>query len=213
MEEINELIEFLKGSRNDLKEEVLKIILNIINEINYNYFNTNEIITLLLTLFKNNNNFKVYISNIFSLIIAEGGQLFNSKEILKVILNELLEIITINNINNSLIITNKELINSYLSLLTNLTINEENNEVFVEEILLDNKLNLLLEHFLDYNPQAESNEITDYQIFDPWQHFASILCNICRQEKVQLFLLNRSHNYLQLLLKQVSYFNSNILIY
>lgn len=96
-------------------------------------------------------------------------------------------------------------INLNLILLTNLTISEDMSEKFIEYCTQKKISQILIEKFLDYNPQGESEEVkADYSESDVWQHFASVLCNVCRLESGRrLFLLSLRTNNMANCLKQV----------
>ena len=217
-ETINELLSFLTSPREDIKEETLKIILTIINSTNISSFISSNLLNIYYS-FLLIPSLRLNTINLLNILLIEEQPLFNYKEIIFYLLNDLL--LQRTRITISTTATQQQqqgqqedddklLINISLCFLTNLTRIEEYNTAFIHEILRENKLNHFLDSFLNYNPQIEGEEVLiDYQSVDPWQYFANILCNICQDERILLFLLNRSNNYLQSLLKQVFLFSSS----
>jgi len=122
-----------------------------------------------------------------------------------------------NNIDN-------EMINLLLSLLANLTINDDNITIFLNHIDIDNNNNnsssnvlrdsfiKIIDIFLDYNPHVDNtivkdsnNDINDdtWYNYDPWQHTASILCNFCRIDIGRKIILKQSSGYMEKLILQI----------
>ena len=119
-----------------------------------------------------------------------------------------------------------EMINILLSLLANLTIDENNTTIFLNHINVnndndkdsnhDNSLRKscynIIDNFLDYNPHFENvdnstdndnnNEDIWYK-FDPWQHTASVLCNFCRIDIGRKIILKQSSGYMEKLTLQI----------
>ena len=115
-----------------------------------------------------------------------------------------------------------EMINLLLSLLANLTIDDNNISIFLNYIDIDNdnSKNVLrnsfiqmIERFLDYNPQVENSIVSNdndniinddiWYNYDPWQHTSSILCNFCRIDNGRKIILKQSSGYMEKLILQI----------
>jgi hypothetical protein len=202
MSEFADLLSFLQSDRVDVQEEALKVLLHILQPENSSYFNTNEIILLLLNQMKVPS-LSLYVMNVFNVMITHGiEKLLHADQIIALLVTYLLTS------------TNPTIINISLVLLTNLTISLENTEILAEKVLANPLIfNQFLDRFLAHNPQAESSEpsasvdesgeVETIAEIDSWQYFGSVLCNLCQKEKIQLHLLSKSSNYLSSLTKQV----------
>ena len=116
-----------------------------------------------------------------------------------------------------------ELINLCLSLLCNLTVPEPNAQLLVDAhivntapvgeasplIVVSTELMQAVEAFLAYDCQlleeASSSTLTadEWARVDPWQHMASVLCNVARLEDGRRLLLRRSTGYMERLVRQI----------
>ena len=92
-------------------------------------------------------------------------------------------------------------------ILSNLTINEDNCSV-----LLENDFEYLIEKFLVHNPQKE-NQSLDYSKdevvaqADPWAHVGSIICNVCRLAEGRKVILKISSGYIPRIVSQLRSLN------
>lgn len=228
MSEYDELLSFLTSSRVDLQEETLKVILHLLQsspEGSVQYFKEDSRMDIFINLLKVPA-LASYTINILNLLItflptvtesslipattsldtlqtssstsiSTNHQLFPSQQYSDQIMTILLTYLFTS--------TNSSLLNISLALLNNLTIPMENAELFISKVLNNpNIFQKLLNKFLEYNPQLEEDhEPASFHELDPWQYFSSVLCNLCRDERIQLFLLNKSTNNMVLLSKQV----------
>jgi hypothetical protein len=101
----------------------------------------------------------------------------------------------------------REEINMYLILLTNLTISEDLCEHFITHCAKTDTSQVLIDHFLAYNPQTVEGEevLVDYSDTDAWQYFSSVLCNLCRLEGGRRLILSVTTGNMAGCLKQVGY--------
>jgi len=86
-----------------------------------------------------------------------------------------------------------------LSITTNVTISELHCTIFVDKYCTEKDssfINHLLTKFCGFD-LATSHEL------DPWEHVASILCNISRFETGRSLVLNKSSGFMEKLLQQV----------
>ena len=89
----------------------------------------------------------------------------------------------------------ENVVNVTLMLLSNMTTSDLKSRAFFRAVETSpgdtTFLQYLLECFLLYNPQVEQEFLTkeDWENFDPWQHAASVLCNISRLEEGQRYIL------------------------
>jgi hypothetical protein len=227
LNEYDELQSYLASSRIDLQEETLKIIIHLLSSSSshltstdspFHYFSSEALLLQFIDLMKNPT-LVSYILTILNLLLtstppssdadptaaepnsSSSSSRFLSPENFEKMLTILLTYL--------LTSSNSTVINLSLVSLTNLTIETEGMSRVLEKIYGNqNILSALLKKFLEYNPQLEGPSSLEGQegseTTDPWQYFSSVLCNLCRDERIQLFLLNKSTNYISLLMKQVT---------
>ncbi len=104
---------------------------------------------------------------------------------------------------------NSAIINTFLILLSNLTVHVTYCEILMEKLESDPELYVnfreIIENFLSNNPQLE-NDVSDeseWIITDPWQFTASILCNLCQIQSGRRLVLQQSYNYMPRIVEQV----------
>lgn len=115
-----------------------------------------------------------------------------------------------------------EMVDLCLSLLCNLTVPEENAQLLLDAnvtnttpvgepsitISISSELTLAIESYLSYDCQLlDSEQLSptseEWARIDPWQHMASVLCNIARLEDGRRVLLRQSTGYIQKLILQI----------
>jgi hypothetical protein len=221
--EFDELLSYMAAPRVDLQEETLKVIIHLLSSSSitsssdssspFHFFSSDAVVHRFIDLMKSPT-LVSYILTILNIILVSETSLSSSSEadsapvpasrsslspessekILTIILTYLLTSSSCSTINLSLVF------------LTNLTIESVAMGRVLEKIYGNqNILSALMKKFLDHNPQLEEASVEGQESFesDPWQYFSSVLCNLCRDERIQLFLLNKSTNYISLLMKQV----------
>lgn len=231
MSEYDELLTFLTSSRLDIQEETLKIILHVLQsspEESIQYFQQDSRMDIFMNLLKVPS-LAIYTINILNLLLTARSEpsavaLISTDSTLTTALDtpsppafpsqqyadQIMPVL----ITYLFTSTNSSLLNISLALLNNLTISIEYTELFISKVLVNPQIfQKLLTKFLEYNPQLEEDQeptvddqTISYHDIDPWQYFSSVLCNLCRDERIQLYLLNKSTNNMALLLTQVHLF-------
>jgi hypothetical protein len=109
------------------------------------------------------------------------------------------------------------LIDLTLALINNLTVAEENCLVFLSMIEIIKPgvkqqatpvggrcpFRVAISRFMEHNPQLEEEGTSDWSTADPYQHIASILCNLARLQDGRELLLLRSSGYMPHIITQV----------
>ena len=117
------------------------------------------------------------------------------------------------------------LVDLCLSLLCNLTITENNCQILLDLYVIKEESGLsslksdfayIIESFLNYDSQLVEQTDDDcapdttcnssgslWEVKDPWQHVAGILCNITRLEDGRRILLKQSSKFMPRLVKQI----------
>ena len=102
------------------------------------------------------------------------------------------------------------LVQLFVSLLANATINEQNAISFMQFLKSSEKYNNLfrsaIEKFLQHNPQLEAEDIStaeEWSVVDPWENMAAILCNLCQAEEGRVMVLRQSSTYMTRIITQV----------
>ena len=95
--------------------------------------------------------------------------------------------------------------NTFLMLLSNLTLDEEIADKLVRCAAFATVMPSLVELFLSYMPQAvETEDATDFDYIDCYQYAGSLICNLSRVAEFRKFLLNISSDYYPRLFSQVN---------
>ena len=104
----------------------------------------------------------------------------------------------------SIIRENTSLINTFMMLLSNVTISEASCEkIFSSESFQSNYVSLI-DNFINYNPQAvETDGMTEFSQIDKYQYLGSFICNMTRIVGFRRILLRLDGNYVPGLLTQV----------
>mmetsp|Transcript_9046 Transcript_9046/g.13594 ORF Transcript_9046/g.13594 Transcript_9046/m.13594 type:complete len:383 (-) Transcript_9046:52-1200(-) len=187
---LTEIFPFLDSDDSNVKSQALTILASVVNETNSSEFCQSNYISKILDCF-NNSELCIQTATLLTNIVACGGE-FDGK----ITIEKVMEILS-RDLNN-------ESIDIYLMLLTNLTTSEDISDKFISTC---NKhapiLQQMIDKFLDYNPQLVEGPGVEFSEIDKWQHFASILCNICRLENGRTLLLDRSTDNMSRLTRQI----------
>jgi hypothetical protein len=194
MAAFEELADFLKSNRHDLKAETLKVLLHTIDSSNVAQIAEHVVIFPEIIKSLEQPPLIEHAANVLTTIVVEGGHISSPEIIMNLLLRPLEMRDPLHAVNSSLI------------LLTNLTISDENS-LLLAHMLVEkpSTINAIMNSFLEYNTQIEE-ELTDFSFCDPWQHWAGVLCNLTRDSMIRSILLKRDYNYVSELSKQVALF-------
>lgn len=187
MEEIIEILDYLKSSRLDIKIEALKALAVSITPDNVHIVTTPEVIFEFIQSISNEET-RMHSCALLVNILAENSNCPLQDEMLNILIPLLKHIVETNETD------------IYLSLVNNLTISEvlcehfmslRDAEYFIQNILKGIDGNSSSHHFLQP---------------DPWQHALSIICNISRIENGRKILFKESSNNIVKILQQVNFY-------
>ena len=181
---VTEVTPFLQSNRNDLKISSIELLLQLSE-------NPDEVSKM------TEKNFLNLICNCLSCkeVSLKTLQLLTNIVASNVSVGSNLDYLLLINTAKS-ILSVEENINTFLMLLSNLTLSAEfcrflcSDDASVRDILL-----YLVNCFLNYDVIKESESSTDWELFDKWQYMSSVICNLTQEQQGREIFLQPSYNF------------------